>query len=97
MMKCIRNDDNDPCVSLHDSFVREIDIRSRDVLIKFDDDGFWVKNESSGEFNRAKIAEMELYDCYLENVSIFILKRIKLFGIKYVYIKKWIDASEFFQ
>lgn len=83
-----------PKFSISDSAVNNIKVINNNVLLFFNDDGFWVKENDMDEYHRIKNAILKLTDCDLENINIFVMRK-KIFNGNVYYVEEYIDFEIF--
>ncbi len=83
-----------PAISISDSVVSEIMIDVNTIVFKFDNVGFWIKNNEKDCYHRTRKSTLTLYDCDIENIDIFVLAEKNISGEK-LRIKEYLVFDEF--
>jgi len=83
-----------PVLSISDCVASEIMIDDNTVVFKFDNNGFWIKNNDDDCYHRTRKSILTLYDCDIENIDIFLLTEINILGEKRR-VKEYLEFEEF--
>lgn len=72
-----------PNIILHDCHVTKISVENKDIILEFDDYGFWMiennKHNPFGKTLRTDKSEIRFVNCQLDSISIYIFKVFHLF------------------
>lgn len=85
---------NYPIVSISDCVLEHIEVEKDRILLRFDNNGIWIKYSENNEMSRVNKAIISLCGYDIGTVDIFELKKIKVLG-KFYKIKKNIDFNVF--
>ena len=79
---------------ISDCVASEIMIDGNTVVFKFDNTGFWIKNNDDDCYHRTRKSILTLYDCDIENIAIFLLTEKNISG-EMRRIKEYLEFEEF--
>lgn len=82
--------------SLSDCFIEKIEYTDDKIVMKFDKNGYWKKEDDKSGYSRVSEAEVHLFNVNFKNLYVKQIYIKYLFGKEFHYCKEW-KWSDFVQ
>ena len=85
-----------PDIILSDCLVDEIQVDDNDIILKFLEHGFVIRDNEDSHYYRTKSAQVIVKECDIDNISIQLVYRKREVNGKVIHIIKDIELQTFF-